>query len=177
MRNLLLLLIGFVLVISGCVGMQTGGKLYTQTAYEYTETENSTYSDKNITASISPIKGSWNAYKGFNINIQNKTKKEIKIIWNESYYLDDGRQNGNFMLEGMRFVDRNSSIKDDIVLPGKSVTFSVWPINNANFTHTWDFAAIRDGNHGAYIKIKEGNREKAITLTVDIKTHQYQAPL
>lgn len=177
MKKCLLAMIGVLMICSGCVGIQTGKKLYTKTAYQYTKTENSIYSDKSLTASITPIKGSWDAYKGFNINIQNKTKNEIKIIWNESYYLENGRQNGTFMLEGMRFAERNSSIKDGIVLPGQTVDFSIWPSNNANFIHSWDFFALRDGNYGAYIKIKQGNREKSITLTVDIKTHQYQAPL
>lgn len=56
-------------------------------------------------------------YKGFAIEIKNKTKKNIEVNWNKTLFISNGQTSGGFMFPGGVWAERNDPKLPDIVFP------------------------------------------------------------
>ncbi len=96
----------------------------------------------------------------FFIVITNKTKNDIRVIWNDSYFIDNGQANGGFMFEGIRYIDRNTPKQDWLIFPNSSASKTVVPcekIVNFGYDRTaeqmglptgWYHAGFGEGRYG-----------------------------
>lgn len=82
------------------------------------------FRDKNISVSFAV------GEKGFEMQLENLSPHDVKILWDRAEYTDVSRQTQRLMYSGVRFQDRNNPIPDQFVLSGSSVQESVIPISN-----------------------------------------------
>jgi hypothetical protein len=82
------------------------------------------YRDKSISVSFTV------GEHGFEMQFENLSPYDVKILWNRAEYTDVGRQTRRLMHSGVRFSDRNNPIPDQFVLSKSSVQETVIPINN-----------------------------------------------
>jgi len=82
------------------------------------------FRDKNI--SVSFVVGE----QGFEMQFENLSPYDVKILWDRSEYTDVNRQTQRLMHSGVRFPDRNNPIPDQFVLSRSSVQETVIPISN-----------------------------------------------
>lgn len=130
----------------------------------------STFSDKSVDVSFKPIVGNY-MYKSFDLTIKNKTNKDIKLIWDETFFIENGSTNGKFMFAGVRYVNRDDSKTPDIILANSTFTKEVYP--NAKVLQNvigggWGHAKIEDGEYGAYVTLQIGNQKKNIKVFVTL---------
>ncbi len=71
-----------------------------------------------------------NYFNSFRFVVTNKTDKPMEIDWLKTYYLLNGRKNGQFGWEGMTFKELEALTKNPSVTigPGQTVTGVIFPI-------------------------------------------------
>lgn len=170
MKNLFLMFI--IVTLFGCVPQYSKPAYNHKKIYLHSTDENSKYEDKNIIVYINPKKGYLGAYKSININIENKTNDDIKIVWNESYFLNNGIADGGFMFEGIKYSERDSEKRDMLILPKTKTYKEVWPTSKVMYGPMSGYinALLDDGNYGVYIMIKGKKFEKRVKLTFNISS-------
>jgi hypothetical protein len=82
------------------------------------------FRDKNVSVSFAV------GEQGFEMQFENLSPHDVKILWDRAEYTDVGRQTQRLMHSGVRFQDRNNPISDQIVLSRGSVQETVIPISN-----------------------------------------------
>jgi hypothetical protein len=82
------------------------------------------FRDKNI--SVSFVVGE----QGFEMQFENLSPHDVKILWDRAEYTDVSRQTKRLMHSGVRLQDRNNPIPDQVVLSRSSVQETVIPISN-----------------------------------------------
>lgn len=120
------------------------------------DTTNSKYSDKKVDVSIAPSLTSMGLYKFITLTVVNKTKQDIKIVWDETVFIENGASNGRFMFEGVRYIDRDASKVPDIILPGATFTKAIYPnakVLNLPYTGGWVHAKFESGEYGVYLSL------------------------
>ena len=70
----------------------------------------------------------------FQMRFENLTAYDIKILWDRAEYTDVNKQTYRLMHSGVRFLDRNNPIPDQIVLSRSSIQEGVIPIGNVHLS-------------------------------------------
>lgn len=165
----------------GCVPQPQPQQYQPTKVYDYSLNESSSYSDNKITVSAIPERGSYNTYKGITVTLENKTKDDIRIVWNDSYFIYNGNADGGLMPEGTKFVDKDAPKQDFLVLPEMTSNKTVWPSNyviyipydrlavSMGLPAGWENKALKEGSNGVYILVKGKNYENRIKLMFDIE--------
>lgn len=177
----------FVLVMA-CVACQgcynpyaqpTTTPAYRQKTYSV-DIENSSYSDKYIDIKIIPQQLHYN-YKYFVLNVENKTNQDIKISWNETYFIENGNANGGFMFAGVQYINRDAPKQDWLIFKNSSASKEIYPCAKVvNFGHDrtaaqmglptgWGHGIMTNGTFGAYIKISGEKFSKSVKVTATIR--------
>ena len=133
---------------------------------------NSTFEDNEILLSISANENA----EHFTLTIENKTKTDILLDWTTAHFLDNGRPNGGFMLEGETYSKRTEQKHPFLVLPNSSNSIRIFPNNNISYSQIlrrWHHQPMTSGSFGLYAKPKIDGREKTIKVTVGIKETYY----
>ena len=122
-------------------------------------------------------------YKAFIFSLKNKTDKELKIIWDETFYVHDGGMSGGFMFEGIPYEDRNKPKSPTVLAANGSLTMKIWPSDLA-FYHqfekaavgfdegTWIHNELKPGQNGMLLTVKVGERVINEKITVDISVQE-----
>jgi len=112
-----------------------------------------------------------------------KTDKELKIIWDETFYVHDGGMSGGFMFEGIPYEDRNKPKSPTVLAANGSLTMKIWPSDLA-FYHqfekaavgfdegTWIHNELKPGQNGMLLTVKVGERVINEKITVNISVQE-----
>jgi hypothetical protein len=110
-------------------------------------------------ATISPIY-IFNAYKGFILNIHNKTTESITVDWSNTFYVYNGKKQGGFWFEGIPFGDKNKPVLPDII-PGVIFTKEIYPADLTTLSQlagAYVHEDMKSGKNGVYLTVMvEGN--------------------
>ena len=85
------------------------------------------YSDSFIDSSISLHYDDMGRAKGFELIINNKSKKDIRIVWNDSYFINNMNPDGGFMFDGIKYTDRNAPKQDGLIFPNGTFNKNIYP--------------------------------------------------
>lgn len=144
------------------------------------DTSQASYSDKNFSLSISPAENYNNGeITGFILSVENKTKNDMYIVWNDSYYLNGNSPDGGFMFEGVTYSKRTEPKQDMIVLPNSTQNIHIFPNSKVYLMRPtvvarsvlpggWLHEDLGYGEHGAYIMVKGKGINKRIKLLLSI---------
>jgi hypothetical protein len=103
---------------------------------EYTPVDSKTFGfeDKTIKLTYSPITfGS-----GIPVIIENKTNTPLKIIWDESTFIESDGTASKIIHAGVRLMEKNSPMAPTLVPPKAKVVDSVTPTNRIYYSKGWD---------------------------------------
>ena len=134
------------------------------------------------TIQFAPTDATSYSYQAFVLIIENKTDKDIDLIWDRTYYLQNGQTNGGFLFEGVIIRDRNLSKPPDIIFPQKTFRKTIYPNVLASFDKYWYYDTLPNGENGIYLSLKSQNVEIREKLTVNIfagydESQRYQTGL
>jgi hypothetical protein len=136
-------------------------------------------SDANIIKDFYAIKISpmafdqiFGSYTAFYLFIENKTNKDIEIIWDKTAYIKYDNTNGGFMFEGIVYKDRNNPKPPDIIFPNSTFSKSIWPNNLVGFYRGWYHGGMPMGNNGIYLTMKIDNIEFKEKITFNLYQEQ-----
>lgn len=116
-----IILIAIYLIVSGCA------PAYTNKPVTYNiDRQQGYYVDNDMEMLLSANNG----MTGFVLQVLNKSKNNLIIDWNNSYFINNGTLDGGFILEGMKYVDMNNKKPDTVLLPNFNKSMEIWPIVN-----------------------------------------------
>ena len=182
MRKLILLLGLAVAVASGGGCIQNNYPVYTQPPkkqYAF-DTSKSIYDDKKISASISAKCNQYTGnLEGFTLRIENKTNDDLNLVWNDTFYLNNGMADGGFMFNGVVYSKRTELKQDLIILPKSIVNIDILPNSKVEYIspsvvgHSvlhggWLHTDLGFGEHGAYLKFKGKGIDKRVKLLISV---------
>lgn len=122
------------------VGCATGPKLPTyKRDYEPVDVKEFKYEDKNIVFTYTPVTfGS-----SIPFVMTNKTEKPIKVIWDETTFINPSGQSEKVIHEGVRLLDRNAPMVPSVIPPRASLTDSISPTSRVIWSGTsWEHLMI-----------------------------------
>lgn len=73
----------------------------------------------------------------FFFSLKNKTTHSIKIIWDETVYVDENGMSKRVMHSGIRYIDRNKSQPPTNIVRGATISDLIFPTDNVYFTSYW----------------------------------------
>jgi len=76
-------------------------------------------------ASITPVYR-FNGYKGFVLNMHNKTAEKIEVDWNNTFYIHSGNKDGGFWFENIQ-NDTQNKPKPTSIAAGEMFTQEIFP--------------------------------------------------
>jgi len=128
--------------------------------------------DNNLyTIQLTPSEKNSYSYTAFILTIENKTDKDIDLIWDRTYYLNDGKTSGGFMYEGIVYRDRSNPKPPDIVFPKIKFQKTIMPNILVEFSARgagWYANAMPDGENGIYITLIVNGKEVREKLVVNL---------
>ncbi len=124
-------------------------------------------SNEYYVATISPI-FIFDGYKGFILYIHNKSTDNLKVDWQKTRYIFEGKTAGGFIFENMRSGDRP---KTPDILSGVIFSKEIFPSKLARFSTlamTTVFDPMQPGENGVRLTVRVGGKEITETLTLNI---------
>jgi len=130
-------------------------------------------------ASFSPLlKEGQKFYDRFRLRLKNKTDRPLVIDWQKSRYLQDGRENGRFVFEGVT-PETIDNLPPDTVAPGTEYTKTIAPLNLIGFERIksraskpgespFSAGAIPAGQHGILLVVEQDQKVLSEKLLVKI---------
>ena len=73
------------------------------------------------------------SYQSLGFTLQNKTNKSLKIIWDESAYINEKGESKRVIHEGVKLIDRSQSQPSTTVIRGSVISDSVVPSDNIHY--------------------------------------------
>jgi hypothetical protein len=116
-----------------------------------------TVSNTFFNASITPV-FRFNGYKGFVLNMHNKTAETIEIDWNNTFYIHSGNKDGGFWFESIQ-NDTQKKLKPSPVAAGEMFTIEIFPAK----------LRVLSRMAGAYVNEDMGPGENGIFITVTVQ--------
>lgn len=144
------------------------------------DTSKSTYSDKKISVSISAKCNQYTGnLEGFTLTVENKTNDDLNLVWNDSFYLNNGMTDGGFMFNGVVYSKRTELKQDLIILPKTTINIDILPnykveyispsvVGHSVLQGGWLHTDLGTGEHGAYIKFKGRGIDKRVKLLISV---------
>jgi len=79
-------------------------------------------------ARLEPVTGKHNFFVSFHLTVTNKSDNNLKINWNKTRYIHDGRRYGVFVFKGIKPEDiKNLTIPPDIIPAGDTFSKVISP--------------------------------------------------
>lgn len=125
------------LVTTSCA---TGSKPPTfKREYSAVDTKDFKFEDKNISFTYTPVTfGS-----SIPVVFVNKSDRPIKIIWDETTFINSNGQSEKVIHEGVRIAERNASMTPSLIPPKASLSDSITPISRISWGGTsWEYQMI-----------------------------------
>ena len=106
----------------------------------------------------------------FGVEIHNKTKQAIKIVWNDSAVTYSGTSTPLFP-DGVKFIDAEKAKPDTIIPPGATVAKEATPASNVSFDSTigWHTQLIKPNTYQLYLQLMVNGEAKAEQATLEVK--------
>ena len=134
-------------------------------------------------AELKPVgikSGDQQTYKSFILFLRNKTDAELKIIWDNTFFIYNGQKRGGFMFEGIIHEDRDKSKPPDIVPPRSTFSRRIWPNDLVFFFRpeaarfpkgAWIHRDLNPGENGVYLTVRSDGSEinERITLVISVE--------
>jgi hypothetical protein len=127
------------------------------------------------------LQESQNFFTSFRFVVTNKTKKDLHVDWENSFYLFNGCRRGRFLLEGVDW-DALKRIRNQPLVPvaaGDTVTAVIFPkslVGRSRITSTTGLRYTRGplpaGENGIFLVIKQNGREIREQIVVEIKAQE-----
>ena len=125
-------------------------------------------SNEYFDATISPIY-TFEGYKGFILYIHNKTSGNLEVDWNNTFYIYNGKKEGDFWFKGIAYADRKKSKPLDLIT-GALFLKEIYPNNllyfSSQYAKAWVHEAMKAGENGVYLTVRV--KGKAITETLQL---------
>lgn len=146
----------FVLVIAACAPTKSWKS----------EPSIKTASNTFFDASITPV-FRFNGYKGFVLNVHNKTAETIEIDWNNTFYIHSGNKDGGFWFENIQ-TDTQKISKPTSIAAGKMFTIEIFPAKLRILSQLAAAHVIENmgpGENGIYMTVNVQGKTITETLT------------
>lgn len=119
---------GFIMLIwlalMGCSGIQGPSNVVWTAKPEFVEVDNPLF-----LARIEPQKKEYPYYVSFLLTLTNKREADLRVDWNASHYLFNGRTQGVFVFEGIDPAGlKTATIPPEIVPPGAIFSREIMPM-------------------------------------------------
>lgn len=173
-KQLALNIVVLLFVLTGC----------TKT-WEWTSTPQvSTFDNNYYKAMFEPQRPGRSFYAMFRLEIANRTKKDLKIDWNKTRYLLDGRSNGGFVFEGMDPENiREQTIPEDIVPAGGIFSKEISPYkmlarapmrsrDRKEGEKAIKFGPLPAGENGILLVVRQDGKAIREKIAVNIKVNE-----
>lgn len=121
------------------------------------------YPDRKYDCTLDPIFKNSLSCNHFVLTINNKTKENYFIDWNNTYFLNNKQVRGGFYFEGIIIKDRNQSKPNELILPDSASIKRIYPnvlTDYNSYTLKWDQKGFSLGNNGIYLVLKDNKNEK-----------------
>ena len=118
-------------------------------------------------ASISPIYR-FNGYKGFLLNVHNKTSGKIEIDWNNTFYVHSGNKDGGFWVEGIPY-DASKESGNTYIASGDIFNNEIYPAKLrvlSQMAAAYVNEDMKTGENGIYLTINVQAKPISETLTL-----------
>jgi len=119
------------------------------------------------------------SFTAFELTIENKTNNDIDVIWDRTYYLNEGKTSGGFMNEGIVYKDRNNPRSPDVVFPKIKFQKTIMPNILVYFSAgkiAWYHDQMPDGENGIYITLIVNGKEVREKLVVNLSAKYGPTP-
>lgn len=111
--------------------------------------------------------------EGIIFNLENKTNSNIEIIWDEIVIIDQDNTPYNVFHEGIKYINKESSMKNTMLPPGTQKTDTIIPVDKVYWNGDyWDNDGITDRSNmdiGDYVDIK-----LILPLLINEEKHSYE---
>lgn len=105
--------------------------------------------------------------------LENKSQKNLKIIWDEAAYIGTSGESQRVMHNGVKFIDRNNPQPPTVVIKNSHVTDAVTPTDNVYWAqHGWETRPMFNGmasNNSDFEAIKKTYVGKTFKVTLPIE--------
>jgi hypothetical protein len=159
-----------VFTLAGCAGVEiyTSNPGVQRVSNEY------------FNAELEPqLKPGQNFFATFRFAMTNKTKKELQIDWENSYYLLNDRRNERFLWEGVTW-DGLKEIRSKPLIPvapGDTITIVIFPkklVGRGSVMTTgrvqYTQGALPEGENGILLNVRQNGKVVREKMVVDIKS-------
>lgn len=104
----------------------------------------------------------------FLIDVKNKTKSDVDLDWNKSFYIKNGQTDGGLYFDGIIVAQRNAPRAPDIIFSEMSMRKTVLPNNNLNLSlfplAHWEVKDLDGKTNGIMLTFKSGSVEERIKI-------------
>ena len=124
-------------------------------------------SNEYYAATISPI-FIFDGYKGFLLYIHNKSPEDLDVVWENTFYIYNGKKEGGFLLRGMRSGDK---LDTPSIVSGSMFSKEIFPAKLAEFSTlamSTIYNPMQPGENGILLSVKVGGKEITETLTLNV---------
>ena len=124
-------------------------------------------SNEYYVATISPI-FIFDGYKGFLLYIHNKSPDDLDVVWENTFYIYNGKRTGGLIFRNMRSGDR---IDTPSIISGSLFSKEIFPTTLARFSTlamSTVFDPMQPGENGVRLTVRVGGKEITETLTLNI---------
>ena len=136
-----------------------------------------TADDRFVHIEFEPQKNYQLYYDSFLIVVTNKTGKPIRIDWNQSRYLLNGKPYGTFGFEGIT-KDNINDLPSDTIPPGEALSKNIFPLNliawkpygsDNKDAPAFSTGPIPEGTSGMALAFRQDGQLQRLTLAVSIR--------
>jgi hypothetical protein len=118
-------------------------------------------------ASISPVYR-FDGYKGFLLNVHNKTSENMLLEWKDTYYIHAGKKEGQFWFEGKPDVKSDEPLNMNI-LAGDAIVIEIYPVKLRTLSQiagAYVHENMDTGENGVYLTVKVQGKPVSETMTL-----------
>jgi len=131
-------------------------------------------------ARLEPVTGKYSFFISFHLTVTNKSSKNLKINWNKTHYIHNGRRYGVFVFRGIKPEDiKNLTIPHDIIPAGETFSKVISPYkllarapirdSSKNKAESSIMAGIiPNGKNGILLIVSQNGKEVVEQMSVSI---------
>jgi hypothetical protein len=175
-------LVRFSMLFTACVVMIATGCAPTMTWISRPEVQTS--ANPVYEVRLEPLTEGQPFYTVFRVTVTNKTDKDLKIDWNRTRYIRDGKGLGTFVYRGVKAEDyQNGTIPLDVVGPKKTFSRAVAPLRLVTFARVRERVGegegfspgiLPDGENGMALVVVQDGKDIVERLSVEITSQKVQ---
>ena len=131
-------------------------------------------------AQLEPVTGEYSFFVSFHLTVSNKSDNNLKINWNKTRYIHNGRRYGVFVFKGIKPDDiKNLSIPSDIIPAGDNFSKVISPYKLLALAPIRDTGKglaesginpgiIPNGKNGILLVVSQNGKEVVEQMSVSI---------